>query len=325
MVCALNEMYGCRPWARAEGPLSAAQRGCLRRIHEAVESFGAPEPLTLAAAFAALRRARPGYVDPGPRATSKRELLSLQTTGGVFARGEDILVGSELHAWRNWREVLLRNPESARAEREQSDVRRPFSDPALVNRRKVYNEFLVGLGDRGLVSFGPAIEAKVGNFFVWKKCKTRLWMILAIRLSNTEFEEPWHLSLPSAAAWSSLECSDIGPLLLSQMDVDNAFYRIRCPPGMSAHFEPPRARREDLLLAGADVGDLDCEYVGARLQVLPMGFACSLFFYQAMVRQSVVNAGLPVSRLVEDRAVPERLGESPLAGVCVDGGRTRGL
>lgn len=63
---------------------------CLERRHSVVQSSGAAEPLTPAAAFVALRL----------RASFRRERRSLPRNDDAFAQGEEIFVGPELRVGR---------------------------------------------------------------------------------------------------------------------------------------------------------------------------------------------------------------------------------
>ena len=325
-VLALNQAFAP---GRAPDPsfraTSAAQRACLDRIRDTFRTFGQPEPMSPAAAFDALRRTRPGYGDPGPRATFRQELLSLPITKGVFADGDSILHGDDLAAWRDWRSLLLRHPDDALRQRRQLWLDTPYSDPALVRRPRVYAAFVADLMSRGLVSLYDETPATVGTFFVWKKGKEKLRMILDTRIANTSFVEPWHCSLPTAASWSQLEVPVDGRLLLSQMDVDNAFYRIRCPPGMNEHFVMPAVKRSHLEALGVTLPAGSSVRVSPRLEVLAMGFNWSLYFCQAMVKQCVLRAGIKEPQLVEDRRVPPCLASEVGSAVYVDGAAIIGL
>ncbi|CAK0847616.1 unnamed protein product [Prorocentrum cordatum] len=92
----------------------------------------------------------------------------------------------------------------------------------------------------GLVTLRPERPAAVGIFFVAKK-GGRLRAILGAREVNVLFAEPAHARLPAPVSWASVEIGVAGDLVLSQMDVDSAFYRCKAPPGVSDWFALPRA------------------------------------------------------------------------------------
>ena len=64
-------------------------------------------------------------------------------------------------------------------------------------------------------------------------------MILDTRRVNLQFRSPDWTCLPIAGVWSQVECEEPASLYLAQMDVDSAFYRLRCPAGTEEHFIMP--------------------------------------------------------------------------------------
>ena len=70
--------------------------------------------------------------------------------------------------------------------------------------------------------------ANVGIFFVPKK-DGRQRMVLDTRRLSQQFAPPAHSCLPSAAAFGTLHTKPGEQLWMAQMDVDNAFYRIKAP------------------------------------------------------------------------------------------------
>ena len=107
---------------------------------------------------------------------------------------------------------------------------------------------------RGLVSFGPPSEATVGVFVVPKKLvKQRL--SFDTRPVNQHFRRPWHCALLTPASWAGLQLPVGSTYHMAQTDVNNAFYRILAPPGMSEYFIFPSVSTQLLLREGVDVPD----------------------------------------------------------------------
>ena len=137
------------------------------------------------------------------------------------------------------------------------------------------------------------------------------------------FEEPAHTQLPTPAAWGGAETKVDTDLLVAQLDVDNAFYRVRFPPGVSEHFALPPVsleglRRLDpsLVLEGLPGSD-----ASPHLEVLAMGWSWSLYFCQAPVLQSALDSGLTEEQIVRDRhASPVISKDSTHGAVYVDNG-----
>ena len=146
--------------------------------------------------------------------------------------------------------------------------------------------------------------------------------MLDTRLCNCSFVEPWHTALPTPAAWASLEIGEDDALYLADVDVDNAFYRIKNPPGLEEMFTTPPVYINELRACGVDIpseleGSLELSPI---LLVLPMGFSWSLYFGQRMVEESALAGGaLPGDFVVDRRVPPEVRGGKPWVGVYVDG------
>ena len=141
-----------------------------------------------------------------------------------------------------------------------------------------------------------------GAFFVPKK-DGRQRLILDTRIANTKFKGPWHVSLPTAAAWRNLELEAQQPLHLAQMDVNNAFYRIAMPPGLSKYFCLPQASVRALRACGADIppGLSEASFVTPEFSVLVMGFSWSLYFCQKMMEGAASIAGYDLGTLAHGR------------------------
>ena len=92
---------------------------------------------------------------------------------------------------------------------------------------------MLDLYDSNLLYFGPEQPGTVGMFFVLKADKVRQRLIFDTRAVNRDFADPGYTQLPTAGAWNGLALEPDDKLFLSQVDVDNAFYRILLPPGLS--------------------------------------------------------------------------------------------
>ena len=162
----------------------------------------------------------------------------------------------------------------------------------------------------------------VGIFFVAKTDGSgKLRLILDTRKVNQEFREPEVTNLPSAGVWSTLRSSAQQPLLLAQADIEAAFYRIACPPGLDAHFVLPRIRTSLLQAAIPEVALPDGvgAYTSPTLVVLPMGWNWSLYFCQCLVEAEIRRAGVAADRVVHDRHVIPDCQDQPVVAAYVDG------
>ena len=315
MVDSLNSLCGVRAGTDA---LSTSQIACCDRLQDAVDLMGPPPDVDAAAAFTTLCGSRAGYsVEPCQSVALRLEALSLPPPCVRRAEGDAILRGQALEAWVHWRHVLLNDASSKKAARAKLGIVTPFSDRRLRDKPALYAKFVALLWKSGLVEFEAPSPPTVGAFAVGKK-DGRQRLVLDTRVANLEFKTPWHCALPTPGAWA---CADVpldGELLMSQADVQCAFYRIKCPVGMSSLFKLPQARVDLLLKEGVTgLGEFSA-YTSPCLCVLPMGFSWSLFFCQEMVRQTMVDAGIAQRRLVEDRRVFPDLRLGPAAAAYVD-------
>jgi len=197
----------------------------------------------------------------------------------------------------------------------------PYTDPVLRRDPKEYARLIADLHSRGLVTLGREVEPTVGVFVVPKK-KGKLRLIFDTRAANLKFRPPAHASLPTAAAWTGLEVPGDEDLVLRQVDVNNAFYRIAVPDGMEDYFVLPRVSREELArLLDDGLDELpETRYLSPKLLVLAMGFSGSLYFCQRMVERCVVRSGIPERQLLLDRrTAPCLLSGKVGGGVYVDG------
>ncbi|CAK0874830.1 unnamed protein product, partial [Prorocentrum cordatum] len=112
-------------------------------------------------------------------------------------------------------------------------------------------------------------------------------------------------------------------LVLSQMDVDNAFYRCKAPPGVSDWFALPRVSASQLRRVGArlcdQLGLTSTGYVTPHLEVMAMGWSWALYFCQAMVTASALRAGVPPSAfLLDKKQAPDVTGDGFGTAIYVD-------
>ena len=263
-------MYGCSDFDSMTFKPSAGQLKILERVSGLVASAGPPS-CTSAEAFHELcgARAGPGYdsVD-APRARYQPGLVSLPDEGGL-TDGSSCLRGAARDFWYRWQELLLAT------EPAPSDIvpDKPYSDAALIHNKWEYARFCSSLFNANMLELGDFEEPTVGVFFVRKKNIT-LRMIFDTRCVNSLFVKPNHTHLPSPAAWVAVRTRADAPLYLAQMDVNNAFFRVRTPPGLSRFFKLPPVDVESLRavnpLAARGLAGRKCT---PRLCVLAMGWS----------------------------------------------------
>ena len=148
--------------------------------------------------------------------------------------------------------MLRVSHEDAARERNDAGITSPFADRKFKMRPQLYAGFIADLWTRGLIRVDAEAETAVGSFCVPKK-GGRQRLVIDTRVANCHFIEPHHVSLPTAAAMSNLECDIDDNLWAAQIDVDNAFYRIAMPEGMEHCFVLPPVRASLLVDAGVSL------------------------------------------------------------------------
>ena len=165
------------------------------------------------------------------------------------------------------------------------------------------------------------MKDKVGIFFVAKKGKTKVRLVIDARRSNCRFASPPSVDLLTGEGPSGIEVElpvDVEPdsaeaaeiledvkVSLGVSDVSDAFYRMRIPYSLSRYFCLPEIRAGDVGMDGCYLDgqllekySLLCPAAGS----LPMGFSWSLFFCQDAVSKAVATSDeMKVTALLTDR------------------------
>ncbi len=211
-----------------------------------------------------------------------------------------------------WQSHLLRSSDDVERLRSELAIK-PFYDPVLRNNKLKYAEFLRELSSRGLLrwrrvrrSAGGRVvpsdaSGNMGAFFVVKKNGT-LRLIFDTRLVNTYFHAPTHTKLPSAAAFSNVECPQDG-YCMAHADIENAFYGLQVPPSLSEFFTLEPIGAEHVGCPALMDGTLSFkgEMLVPCLAVLPMGWSWSLALCQSVLEAAVEDAGFSRDQFIVDR------------------------
>ena len=310
---ALNGLYS-HGAPKGDQFLSSAQAAGVQHVKDVISSVG-PPCIAPAAAFTELCGHAPGYAQlPEIRTPFRRDLVSLPRGDHALCDGLSLLEGVARDEWMGWKDRLTRPVSDMHGERVK-----PYNDPKLVRSQSTLASFLLDLYDSNLLYFGPEQPATVGMFFVLKADKVRQRLIFDTRAVNRDFADPGYTQLPTAGAWNGLALEPDDKLFLSQVDVDNAFYRILLPPGLSRRFVLPAVSRRALLAARPGLALPEGGKISSFLRVLPMGWTWSLYFCQSMVETAVRRSGFPDGRLVKDRHTTPDVRSGEVAAVYVDG------
>ena len=127
----------------------------LRNADRAAECNNAAE------AFKVLCGSLPGYTATSlKQATSKEGLVALPDPGAEMADGSALLTGSDLEAWRDWRQILLRSPS------ELQQVIALHTDLELKRKPQCHARLVLDMSLRGLVSFGAEAQLEGNRGFI---------------------------------------------------------------------------------------------------------------------------------------------------------------
>ncbi|CAK0851969.1 unnamed protein product, partial [Prorocentrum cordatum] len=318
-IDALNDLHGHQD--RPAVPANAAQRHAVDHVESQVRALGKPPP------------------EAGFREGALRELLAgtgIYQTGDLSSRRPYVkesiswpspdlqpvpltaCLGEAESEWLGrWQSTLLRPDKPTAAERTEFCPHGPFFDPSLFSKPLLYADFVAKLLARGMVELKRDCDAAtVGCLFVAKK-NQKLRVIFDTRYANLFFRRPARTALPTATALAAFENPGHDTYLASG-DIDNAFYRLRLPDGLSSHFRLPAL---DASLLGITHLDGVPLARGARVQpcvcVLPMGWSHALALCQGVLRRAMATAGFTVDQCVEDGkagVVVDREGAVAVAG-----------
>ena len=167
---------------------------------------------------------------------------------------------------------------------EASGPVRVYSDKRLLGSRKEYGHFIRELRQLGLVHFTQSPKCEVGVFFVWKKNRASMRMILDCRAANRRFCQPPGVDLLSGEGLGRIEMEgEHGPGHFGSTDVADCFHRMRIEPPLSEWFSYPPGTAKEFNMQGQWLNGrrlLGSDRLWPCVGALPMGWAWSLFFVQ---------------------------------------------
>ena len=281
--------------------LSKAQSLIVSHVRDSVRELGAPPgELTAAEALRKLRLCLPYNQSVGGPVSYDPSRVSLPEAGTrqpglaeLWGDGGDSLVEQFVNT-----QVLPK--EVASKALADFGPRRPYGDPVLHDSSK-YSDFLKALLAAGVIEISsqPARET-VDVFFVGKD-GGRQRMVVDCRRSNRHFSEPAPVSLASGDSIAALDTGAGSGLVIGQVDIRDAFYRMALPEALRPLFCLRPIRAGALGLSEVDGRRVPPQMlVRPRLRVLPMGWSWALWWCQAIHERAVEACGLPASARLSD-------------------------
>ena len=258
----------------------------IQHVKEHPEIPGTPEPKE---AFSGLLRGR-GVYDAETAcanlATYKHGAVSLPDSIAEAPLLETILPDRARQYLVGFEELMLKSEDEFMMMKEQSPPRL-YTDRYLISNRRRYSHFVRQLRDVGLVRFTRTPQEHVGVFFVWKKGRERMRMILDCRRSNGRFVNPPGVDLLSSEGLSRIEVDsaqavDVATrICLGSADVQDCFHRMRIGPPLCQWFCYPPGSAKEFGMTGQVVDGralASHDTVWPCAGALPMGWAWSLYF-----------------------------------------------
>ncbi|CAE7219985.1 ANK1 [Symbiodinium sp. CCMP2592] len=238
-------------------------------------------------------------------------------TGGVKAYQRDLVSLPECGAHpldarelidERGREVLERFESAMFVEHRVNDGSRrikPYMDEALRTSAQAYNQFIVDIYERGMITFSRTAISVITPFFVAKK-NGRLRLVLDCRASNQMFAAPPDIALAAGYTFAQIEVPQGEVLFTAQSDVKDYFHSIGLPPGLRPYFALPAVQANDLtghipLLEGFQGKVYPC------MCVVPMGWSWSMWVAQRIHQHQAAIALQcgPDQVLVDGRPPPD--------------------
>ena len=292
----------------------ALQNSVRTRVQTCVASYGHGDDETPKEAFTKLLRGRGAY---GPEAayatlaTFKNSSVSLPEDVGTAPLLLELLGHDERVQLEGFEEHMLRSAEERQHIQREHPIR-VYNDRRLIGSRRTYGRFVRRLAALGLVTFTLSPQEEVGVFFVWRKGRERMRMILDCRRANQAFVEPPGINLLTAEGLANIELPSDGEepvsIFLGAGDIKDCFHRYRLSESISRWFCYPKGTAKEFGLTGSLLGGRqlrDEDLVWPAAAALPMGWSWSGHFAEAAGLEQLRSVPrLSSSALVTDRAGP---------------------
>ena len=164
VIAAINSLVGA---ATPQDAASQMQTDVVVHIQKAVDRFGRPPShLSGKQALRELCSSTPTYCGSSSRVAYCEELISWPPEGSVAVDALEVLSGEAHRLLTQWESDLLRSTSSAARARDETGIRQPYSDPALVRSGRKYGRFLQALARRGMLQFKKEGPTTLRVFFV---------------------------------------------------------------------------------------------------------------------------------------------------------------
>ena len=236
MVVALNELSGNSDGS-SRSTTNACQREALQHIAKCAARFGEPPADMHGQGALQELLSKTTYVGE-PSSVVPLDVSALALPESGFAPVDLCSVGEEYG-----KEVSRRLCEKVLPEHlltvEAKQTIRPYVDPVLRQRPKVYGRLISRMLDCGLVELGTDCRQTVGLFAV-KKSNGDQRLIVDCRPANAMFEASDPVSLATGQSFAQLKVDSGEPIAVAGVDIKVAFYALQLPVSLRSFCGLPK-------------------------------------------------------------------------------------
>ena len=291
MVETLNEMALGRPREQqpAAAPMTRAQASIFSNLDEAARAMGPPpQGLSPSGAFASILGSVPYDDVPPSLAAFNHTAVSLPSLGSRPVGMQVLLEPHGNDVVENFITRMVLPQSAARAKLRKSGIRSCYSDPKLQQGQN-WPKFCLRMKSAHMLDFALSVEEECGVFFVEKKDKVRLRLIIDARRANCHFEDPDYIPLASGSSLGEIELEPGHDLYIGHGDLCDAFYHFALPLQLRRFFGLPRVRAGVVGVTEVQGRAVSPEtWVHPRLAVVPMGWSHAAWFCQ-LIHMTVVR------------------------------------
>eukprot|EP00435_Cladocopium_sp_Y103_P009768 s2772_g2.t1 len=314
----------------SELPFTATQRSAADRIVQSLELGGpCPDDLTPEVALQSMKGGMSCYDGLPPNLASyDPDKLKILANGTTPRHVVPLLPPEAAVMVRNYEKSILAEPPL------DAGSFSLYWDPSLRFNRALRLDFILRLFKAGLMTLRPVAKSFVSAFFLKKKDKAAIRMVIDCRATNQLHTDPPVTRLASGRCYADLDLSEAGQAPLAygrEADVADCFYRFGLPElshyfafdhaltaGEWEAFGVPASSCYDPLV-GKEVKTLGQQKLYPCLQVIPMGWSWALWLAnEAVVNISKKHAPWVDGVLRERKPTPQLCDYRTVLGVYVD-------
>ena len=200
-----------------------------------------PQGLTPSGAFASILGSVPYDDVPASLATFDHTAVSLPSLGSQPVGMQVLLEPHGKDVVDNFISRMVLPQSAARVKLRKSGIKSCYSDPKLQQGQN-WPKFCLRMKSAHMLDFALSVDEECGVFFVEKKDKVRLRLIIDARRANCHFEDPDYIPLASGSSLGEIEVEPGQDLFIGHGDLCDAFYHFALPPQLRRFFGLPRVR-----------------------------------------------------------------------------------